>query len=79
MPKEEVSELVTECIYNDVIFLCGSEDYGTFNMLGYIRKCPKYPYGLNNDPKQRILNFERKSSGKQLIDSMSHAFDLKEC
>ena len=73
MPKEEGSKPTIVCIY------CGCKEYGTTNMLSHFPRCSMYPYASNNDPKQQILNFERKYGGKQLLDSMSHAFDLKEC
>ena len=79
VPKDEVSEPTAECMYCGIRFLCDSKDHGTSNMLGHICKCPKYPYALKNDPKQQVLNFDKKSNKSILVGSTPHVYDLEEC
>ena len=60
VPDEEVREPTAECIHYGIRFLCSSKEYGTSNMLGHIPKCPKNTFALRNDPKQQVLDFEKK-------------------
>ena len=79
LSDEEVSEPTAECLHCGTRFLCGGKVYGTSNMLGHIPKCPIYPLALRNDPKQQVLDFEKKSSGSTLVGSTPHVYDLEAC
>ena len=48
-------------------------------MLAYILKCPKHLYALKNNPKQQVLDFDKKSNKTILIGSTQNVHGLKEC